>query len=139
MKLARHNSLLSPFIDFFNDDLLNYPVIRSSTLPAVNIREDADRYQLEIVAPGIKKDDFKLSLDNGTLTISAESKNESQTKHDNYRRLEYSFESFSRSFSLPDNINADQVNADYKDGVLTINLKKRISEPKEKAKLIPVG
>jgi len=139
MKPALRNSLLSPFIDFVNDDLFNVPFFWSTNLPAVNIREDVDRYQLEVVAPGLKKEDFKLTMDDGTLTISAENMSEAEQNLDNYRRKEYTYQSFSRSFSLPDNPNRNEVKADYKEGVLTIELKKNVNEPKEKMKLIPVG
>jgi len=102
----------------------------SGDIPAVNIKEENDKFVLELAAPGMKKDDFKINLDNYQLTISAETKNEKKEKEDNYTRREFVFNSFSRSFTLPKTIDIDKIKADYKNGVLDIVLPKKEEEAK---------
>ncbi|WP_138993141.1 Hsp20/alpha crystallin family protein [Larkinella sp. C7] len=138
MKPALRNSLLTTFSNLFDDDFFSRSLFREQTFPAVNVREEADHYKLEVVAPGLKKEDFKLALNDGTLTISAENQTESEEKQDSYRRKEYSYQSFSRTFDLPDGIESDSVQANYTDGVLKIDLKKKALKPKAEPKLIPI-
>ncbi len=102
----------------------------SGDIPAVNIKEEKDKFVLELAAPGMSKDDFKINLDNNQLTISSERKNEKKEKEDNYTRREFVFSSFSRSFTLPKTINVDKINADYKNGVLSLVLPKKEEEAK---------
>jgi len=102
----------------------------SGDIPAVNIKEENDKFVLELAAPGMKKDDFKINLDNYQLTISAETKNEKKEKEGNYTRREFVFNSFSRSFTLPKTIDIDKIKADYKNGVLDIVLPKKEEEAK---------
>jgi len=99
----------------------------NSTLPAVNIKEDANEYQLELAAPGMKKDDFDLNYENGRLTISSEHKDEVEQKEgETVTRREFSYQSFKRSFTVPENIvDADKIKASYNDGILNIRLPKR--------------
>jgi HSP20 family protein len=135
MTLARlSNPTFSSFpslIDrFFEGDLMdwnnrNYAGI-NSTLPAVNVRENDDEYQIEVAAPGMKRDDFKLHYDNGTLTISSERKEEKEEKKaERITRKEFSYHSFSRSFNVPEDVvNIDQISAKYEDGILRIHLPK---------------
>ncbi|GAB4048929.1 Hsp20/alpha crystallin family protein [Spirosoma litoris] len=139
MKPALRNSLMSTFPQLFDDVFFSNSLFRDNDLPAVNVREEADRFQLEVIAPGMKKDDFKLEMNDGRLTISAETKSESEEKKDSYRRKEYSYKSFSRTFDLPDNLESDNVQANYSDGVLKIDLKKKAALPKAEPKLIPIG
>ena len=92
--------------------------------PAVNILEDEKQFTLELAAPGLKKDDFKINLDNQVLTISKEAKEQKEEVKENYTRKEFVYNSFSRSFRLPKIIVADKIKADYKDGILRIALPK---------------
>lgn len=92
--------------------------------PAVNVLEKEDRFELEIAAPGLKKEEFRISLDNQMLTISAEV-NEKEESNAKYTRREFWFGSFERSFNLPKTINLDQIRADYKEGILRITLPKK--------------
>ncbi len=96
-------------------------------MPAVNIKEDNDGFNVEMAAPGMKKDDFKVDLDNNLLTISAEKESEDNEKDDegNYTRREFNYQSFKRTFTLPDAAQADKIKATYKEGVLTINIPKK--------------
>ncbi len=102
----------------------------SGDIPAVNIKEEKDKFVLEMAAPGLKKDDFKINLDNYQLTISAETKDEKKEKEDNYTRREFVYNSFSRSFTLPKTIDIEKIKADYKSGVLNILLPKKEEEAK---------
>ena len=97
-----------------------------STLPAVNILEDENRIQIEVAAPGMKKDDFKIELNQNRLTVSAESEKENNESNDRYSRKEFCYRSFTRQFNVPvETINGDQIQASYKDGILTLTLPKR--------------
>ncbi len=99
-------------------------------VPAVNIKEENDKFVLEMAAPGMKKDDFKIDLDNYQLTISSEKKEEKKEKEDNYTRREFLYSSFSRSFTLPKTIDIEKIKADYKNGILSIVLPKKEEETK---------
>lgn len=93
-------------------------------VPAVNIQEDEKQFILEFAVPGMHKDDFKINLENQMLTISSEVKDENEENKPNYTRKEFVYNSFSRSFTLPKNIVADKIKADYKDGILNISIPK---------------
>ena len=97
----------------------------NTTLPAVNIKESDDEYALEVAAPGMKKEDFKINLENNQLTITSEVKKENK-EEDSYTRREFSYQSFQRTFSIPENIvNGEKISAKYSDGILTVKLPKR--------------
>ena len=102
----------------------------SGDIPAVNIKEEKDKFVLDMAAPGMKKEDFKIDLDNYQLTISAETKDEKKEKADNYTRREFVYNSFSRSFTLPKTIDIDKIKGDYKNGVLSLVLPKKEEETK---------
>lgn len=117
-------SLRSAMEDFFNTDFFNKPFTTTELLPAVNIRDEEDSYELEMSAPGFNKEDFKITSEDGLLTISAETSSEHKDEKKNYTRKEFTSSSFSRSFSLPDNIEEEDVKASYKNGLLKLSLKK---------------
>lgn len=124
--------------EFFNNDLSDWPNRHYSdtntTLPAVNIKENTDAFVVEMAAPGMVKDDFKIELNNDLLTISSEKKNENESKEgETYTRREYSYQSFSRSFTLPKTVDAEKISAKYENGVLSLAIPK-----KEEAKPKPV-
>ena len=111
--------------DFWNEDnLFNVPFFRKEALPAVNVKDKKHAYELEVAAPGFKKDEFKISTENGLLNISAETSNEQKEENENFTRREFSCSSFSRTFNLPENVVNDDVKASYRDGLLKIELKK---------------
>lgn len=121
--------------EFFNDDLFDnffgiIPTFKNS-LPTVNIIEEKDNYRLEIAAPGLDKEDFKIDLHNDVLTISAEKKEENENKNKKFLRREFSYCSFKRSFTLPDTVDVDKIEAKHKNGILTITIPKK-EEAKEK-------
>jgi HSP20 family protein len=137
MSLIRHanrpgsGSLLS---DLFDDErFLFSPWLRGQHMPAVNIKENEKSYEIELAAAGYNKKDFNISIDNGLLTISAEKKEETDKKEDNYQRKEFSCTSFSRSFNLPENVAEEDVQARFEDGVLKLSITKK-AEPQPKPK-----
>lgn len=103
----------------------------------VNVKENKDGYQLELVAPGFEKNDFKVNVENNVLTISVDKKIEVKTENEKQIRREYSFRSFKRSFTLDEKIDADHIEAKYVNGVLTLNLPRK-EEVKASAKEILV-
>lgn len=106
---------------------------RIMNVPAVNIVENKDDYSVTLAAPGMKKEDFKIEVDGNMLTISSEKEESSEEKETKYTRKEYSYSSFSRSFTLPNEVNKDQITAGYKDGVLTLSLPKKEEAKKASA------
>jgi HSP20 family protein len=123
------------FDDFFTRDLFNWPSSSSTgtSIPSVNIYETDGEFHVEMAAPGMSKDDFKVELDNNMLTISSQKETEEKDEKKNYQRREYSYQSFVRSFHLPDSAEAEKINAKYTDGVLNLVIPK-----KEEAKRKPV-
>jgi len=100
--------------------------------PAVDIQETENELVLKADLPGIEEKDIDVHIENNTLTIRGERKFEKQVNEDNYLRVERSYGSFSRSFSLPNTINTEAINAEYKNGVLTVQMPKRAeSKPKQ--------
>ena len=129
-------SLLNDFFtdDWFNSSLANWTTAGSS-LPAVNVRETNDDFMIDVAAPGMKREDFKVELDNNILTISSEleDKQEEKDKNGTYTRREFSYQSFQRSFSLPENkVDGGKISAKYTDGILHVIVPKR-----EEAKVKP--
>ena len=135
-------SLLDEFMGRDMDELFNFnrnwPGITRSQVgtlvPAVNIREDAEGYQIDVAAPGLTKENFNLSLHNGKLTIATQQqqRNEEHDQQGQYTKQEFSFHAFSRSFWLPDTCQQDQIQARYENGILHIALPKK-EEAKPKA------
>lgn len=138
MSLIKRNNLrwgFSPVLsDFFGPDDLTFDrVWKKDWTPSVNISEDDKKFEIEFAAPGMRKDDFKITVDNGVLTVSSEHKEEKEEKKKNYTRQEYSYSSFSRSFTLPENAKEDDVKATYENGILKLNVtKKEVAATKKK-------
>lgn len=140
MSLTRWNnapSMTNLFDDLFTRDVLNWGLSNNSntntTIPAVNIKETGNAFEVEMAAPGMKKEDFKVELDGNTLTIGSEMQQENEEKEDErYTRREFSYQSFQRTFTLPKNVvDVDQINARYQNGVLRLLIPKR-EEAKQK-------
>ena len=137
MTLMKRSGSLFPSIPSFFDDFLTRDVwnlgdtdmvSRGESMPAVNISENENEYEVEVAAPGMKKGDFKIELDNNVLTISSEKEQQEEDKDEkgNYCRREFRFASFRRSFTLPEGkVNVDTIKAKYEDGVLHVHLPKR--------------
>ncbi len=122
--------------DFFDNDkfLSNRWFEREfeQSLPAVNIKENDNEFNIEFAAPGFNKNDFKINVEENTLTISAEKQEEKEEEKNRFTRKEFSYNSFSRSFTLPQSVNSDKIDAKYNDGILKLNIPK-----KEEAKVLP--
>jgi HSP20 family protein len=104
--------------------------------PNVDIYEEKDNLVLEAELPGLKRDDFELTIENNIVTLKGDRKFEKKTEGDNYHRVERSFGSFTRSFTLPQNVTADGAKADFDDGLLRVTFPKR---EETKAKKIEIG
>jgi HSP20 family protein len=126
------NSALTNFLsadDLFNDDFF----AKDSLMPAMNVKENKDDFEIELAAPGFTKDDFEVTLDNDGLHICAEKSKEDEEKEEGYLRKEFSYNSFKRTLRLPESVNLEKdVKAAYKKGILKLNLLK-----KEEAKVLP--
>lgn len=144
MKLAKKNERRSVFPDFrsimddfwgadkfFENDWINFPRFRT---PAVNIVDNEGDFQIEVAAPGLNKEDFKIEIDHGILNISAEKEETVEKEEKDFTRREFNYSSFHRSFSLPENVDKDSILAKYEDGVLKLTVKKlEIETPKAKS------
>jgi HSP20 family protein len=121
--------LPSIFDDFFGDEFMGVPVSRQFATPAVNIIENDKQYDIQIAAPGMTKDDFKISInDNNELVINLEKKQKEEKKDDDKRtwlRREFSYASYSQSFVLPEDVKEESINAKMENGVLNIVLPKK--------------
>ncbi|MEL7589384.1 MAG: Hsp20/alpha crystallin family protein [Prolixibacteraceae bacterium] len=113
----------------------------NSTLPAVNVKETENDFQLEVAAPGLKKDDFRINYDNGRLTISSEKEAKHEEKEgEKVTRKEFCYQSFQRSFNVSEKIvDADKIEAKYKDGILYVTLPKREEVKPKPAKEIKIS
>lgn len=138
-------SFPSLFDRFFDGDLMDWNSSNfageKSTLPAVNVKENDNEFQIEVAAPGLKKEDFKLNFDNGRLTISSEKRDENLEKDgEKVTRKEFSYTSFQRSFTVADNVvNADKISAKYNNGILHVILPKREEVKPKPAKQIKIS
>jgi HSP20 family protein len=123
--------------NFFKDNLFSGEF--SSAVPAVNVSENDDRFNVELSAPGFNKEDIKVECDNNILTISGEHKLEDEKKEKNYTRREFNYGSFRRTFSLPESVNDEQIDARYENGILKISLPKKEEAKKKPVKEIKIS
>ena len=147
MSLTRWNNrpyMATLFDDFFSRDLWNWGLANNSstntTIPAVNIKETAENFEVEMAAPGMKKEDFKVELDGNTLSISSEMQHEQEEKEgERYTRREFSYQSFQRTFTLPKNVvEVDQIHAKYENGVLYLLIPKREEAKQKPTRMIEI-
>lgn len=128
------------FKNVFNDDFDGFFVkpFASQTFPAVNVVEGKENFRIDFSVPGFSKGDFNIKLDGNILTVSGEKKAEVKKEEENYTMREFTHNSFSRSFTLPETVNPEQIGAEYTDGILKLTLPKR-EEVKQKAIEIKVS
>ena len=119
--------------DFFRN--MNEPMFGGSSVPSVNVKDEKDNYKIEVAAPGLKKDDFNIEVNNDVLTISSEKKDEKKDEDKNYTRREFNYQAFQRSFTLPPSVDADNIDASYDNGVLEVKVPKKEEAKKESKKI----
>ena len=119
--------------EFFDGDFLPkvFEWENKYSVPAVNVMEGKDDFRIEVAAPGLTKEDFKIQLDNHVMTISSEKEEKNEETDEKVMRKEFSYCSFSRSFTLPETVNADKIKANHKDGILQVIIPKK-EETKDK-------
>jgi len=131
------------FIDeLFNEEagyIKNADFNKGMSSPKVNIKESEDGYTLEMAVPGFKKSDFVIDLENESLSVSVEIKNEKEQSKDNYTRKEFAYASFKRTFLLPDTVQEDKIEAVYTDGILSLSIPKREEAKPKPARKITIG
>lgn len=146
MTLIKSNHSVSPFdhllSSILSDEPANWSTAYSNRFgrkPAVNVEENDDAYILNVSAPGMKRDQFKVELENDVLTIAGEVKEENENKDKHFTMREFSLDSFSRSFNLPEGkVDDSKIEARYEDGVLRIALPKREEYKPTPAKMIEI-
>ena len=141
--LARINRNYAPayWDDFFNDRFFNQ-LNKSScngSNPAVNVYEDDNGYTIEVAAPGIARKDFNLEIENDVLTISTEQKENKEEAKQNFLRREFNYQTFKRSFQLPETVDQEQIKATHEAGILTLNLPKKEAEVQNAPRQIEVN
>ncbi len=143
MTLVRKNT--APYLPSVFEELLNTDWLggRTNTFtnatPSVNIIEKDDTFELHLAAPGLKKEDFNINLDNDLLTISSEIKNDEEVKDTvKFTRREFNYGSFKRSFNLPESVDTAKITASYTDGVLAVALPKREEAQVQPSRLIEI-
>jgi len=144
MSLVRFSNQLPTMFDrFFEGDLFdwsnrNYSPV-NTTLPSVNIRENPNEFKVEVAAPGFEKGDFKLELNHDVLTVSSEKQISNETKEDeHYSKREFSYQSFTRSFTLPDTADSEHIDANYDKGILTVVIPKREESKPKPSRMIEI-
>jgi len=132
MTLVKFKKPRLPWYDTMFTDLLGSDrlltddfLMENKWIPAMNVKETDDLFEIEIAAPGFTKKDFEISIENGLLKISAENSEEMKKEEDNFTRREFNYNSFFRSFTLPENVNEEEmIDATYKRGILKLVLNK---------------
>ena len=117
MKPVRRNPYFPSFWDnFFSNEMMDWNNSNFSstdtTLPAVNVKENDEAFEIEVAAPGMNREDFKVKLENNLLTISSEKKEEKKEENGRYSRREFSYQSFQRSFTIPENLVAGETRSE---------------------------
>ncbi len=145
MFLVKNSSAMPSLVDRFLDgemfDWSNRNFSNTNTtLPSVNIKDNAEAFKVEVAAPGFEKGDFKIELNRNLLTISSEKKTENETKEGEvFTKREFSYQSFTRSFTLPEIANGEAIKANYENGILTVEIPKREEAKPKPARMIEIN
>ena len=129
------DDFLRPWSDFFNHSGMPSHML---TIPAVNVTENEHQFNLSLAAPGLKKKDFTIDINGNMLTISGQNEENKEEKEENFTRKEYNFSSFTRSFTIPEGVNCDKIEAKYDEGVLQLTLPKKGETKKINSKKIDI-
>ena len=134
--IKRQNPIFTSFIDdlFHNQDWNHI----STNIPATNIVEADDHFDIQLAVPGKKKSDFTIEFEESILTISSETESKYIEKEGTFTRKEFGCNSFKRSFSVPETVSADKISASYKDGILMVSLPKKTEALPQPKKLISI-
>jgi HSP20 family protein len=133
--IKRQNPLFTSLID---DLLLNQDWNLNSNIPAANIIEADDHFDIQLAVPGKKKNDFKIELEEGILTISSKIERNSTEEDNSFTRKEFGYSSFKRLFNIPETVSTDRISANYKEGILTVSLPKKEEALPQPKKLISI-
>jgi HSP20 family protein len=133
----KNESLFDTSLFKFGGNMLDFE--NSFVVPEANILETEKEFKVELAAPGLEKKDFQIEIDNNLLKISVEKEERKEEDKENYHRREFCYNSFYRSFTLPDNLMVDKINATYTDGVLYIHMPKKEPVVAKATKHIKVG
>ena len=141
MNLIKRSTLPFPSIidELLKPDWLGGIQSFTTNVPAVNIKETDTSFEIELAAPGKKKEDFNIEIDHNVLTISSDEKTEKEETEGKYTRKEFSYSSFRRAFTLPETVNTENINATYENGVLQVALPKREEALPKPKRLIEIG
>jgi HSP20 family protein len=139
MNLIRKQAPFFPSLidDFINQDW-NLKTPSSTTLPAVNIKDLDAQFEIELAVPGMKKSDFEIEVEDGLLSISSSLEEEQVTEKGKFTRREFSYNSFKRTFAIPESVDPSNIEAQYSDGVLQLRLPKRKEALPQPKKLIKI-
>jgi HSP20 family protein len=125
--------------DLLNNELAVKEGWQKKSTPAANVKESAEKFQIELAAPGMQKTDFVIRVEEGVLIISSEKKKEEVTENEKFTRKEFSYHAFSRSFAIPENVDEDAIKAAYENGILSVELPKKTVETKENKRQIVIS
>ena len=144
IKRKNSNNLFPSFLDdMLGNDLMNPSADLGNVgfnVPAANIEELEDKFVLSLAAPGKTKEDFNVELDNDVLTISSEHEDKKENgSGENFTRKEYSYESFTRSFTIPESVDVSKIKANYQDGILKLDLPKRDEAKTQPKRMIDIS
>jgi HSP20 family protein len=140
--LKKRSTFPSLFDEFFSGDVfpgffLDFD--KRMATPAVNVIESKDDYRIEVAAPGLDKADFRINIENNILTISSEKEEKQEEKDEHFMRREFNYSSFTRSFTLPESVEADKIIAKHKDGVLNVTIPKKEESKEKPARTIKIS
>lgn len=142
MKVVKRNTGWFPsiFDEFFTENRLDVPNYENFSIPAVNIQENLTNFVIELAAPGLTKEKFAIEVEENVLKVSSEvtSNSETEDKDQKFTRREFSFRNFTRSFTLPETVDVENITASYKDGILYITVPKK-EEQKALKKMVEIS
>jgi HSP20 family protein len=125
--------------DFFNSDFSSFKSPLFGSTPHVNVAESKDSFRIELALPGVNKENISINVEGNLLTVSGKNENKVNEENESYTRREFSFSTFSRTFTLPETVNADAISADYTDGILKVSVPKKEEAKDKGAKSIKIS
>lgn len=143
IKFNPRSPILDPFDalfnDFFEGEALPRRRMRGAYVPSANIKETEKSFDVELAVPGMKKDDFEIEVNEDLLTIRAEQKTEKEEESERFTKREFNYSSFVRSFRLPENVDAEKIEATYTEGILRLGIPKVAEEETSKTRKISIS